>query len=57
MAFLTGLEIIPVLGPPPQITVTFRHKCLPIVSTCWLTLDIQVHIHNEKAMLEVLERA
>ena len=63
MAFLTGSGKIPALGLPPKITVTFKHdfrkrcKCVPIVSTCSLTLTIPAYIHDEETMLEVFERA
>lgn len=63
MAFLTGSGKIPALGLPPKITVTFKHdfrkrcKCVPIVSTCSLTLAIPAYIHDEETMLEVFERA
>ena len=66
MQYLTGAKVIPPLGKPQSITISFKHgckpseagmlcKCLPTVSTCAHTVLIPVHISSEKAMTEAFE--
>ena len=61
MMFLTGSEVIPPLGAPSVVKVSFKHDCtksseglecacFPVVSTCSYTLVLPMHIKNDDEM-------
>ena len=66
--FVTGSPRIPATGLDKQITVKFKHdclpknrpgvcKCLPTVSTCEIILNLPVHITTEEEMMNVFKDA
>ena len=61
--FITGSITIPTHGFENKIGVTFNHfcpdgcGCLPVVSTCGLTIDVPVHINTSQKMDNAMERA
>ena len=68
MKFVTGSPRIPATGLGKQITVKFKHDCLPknrsgvckcllTVSTCEIILNLPVHFTTEKEMMNVLKDA
>ena len=63
LKWLTGCRTIPPLGFPTGFTVKFVHgcndncKCRPTVSTCFLYINLPVHLCDEDDMIATMHSA
>ena len=61
--FITGSSSIPLHGFDSKISILFNHGCLdgcgcmPLVSTCALSIELPIHINSLEKMVVSLERA